>query len=39
MRGLARELGIPRALLSVDRPDNWPLSAAFPFWRTPGTFP
>lgn len=28
---LARELGIPPALLTVDRPDGWPLSAAFPF--------
>jgi hypothetical protein len=28
---LARNLGIPPALLTVDRPDGWPLTAAFPF--------
>lgn len=28
---LARSLGIPPALLTVDRPDGWPPSAGFPF--------
>jgi hypothetical protein len=28
---LARDIGIPSALLTVDRPVGWPLAAAFPF--------
>jgi Restriction endonuclease len=28
---LVRDLGIPRARLTVDRPDGWPVTAAFPF--------
>jgi|HubBroStandDraft_6_1064221.scaffolds.fasta_scaffold71499_5 hypothetical protein len=28
---LARDIGIPPALLTVNRPADWPLTAAFPF--------